>query len=84
MRDSVMTKRSIISITFQQCVDEEGWIISDLRIYKSRPLSRNQLQKLNMPSNAHNSTDTTRSWTKLPPKEVEFQDFSNNMHIQAI
>jgi hypothetical protein len=25
-----------------------------------------------MPSNVHNSANTTRNWTKLPPKEVQF------------
>ena len=46
----------------------------DLRIYKSRSMSRNQLRKFNMPSNAHNSANT-----KLPLKEMKFQELSNNM-----
>jgi hypothetical protein len=37
-----------------------------------------------MPSNAHNSTNTTQNWTKLPSKEVKFQELSNNMQIKAI
>ena len=46
----------------------------DLKIYKSRSMSRNQLRKFNMPSNAHNSANT-----KLPLKEMKFQELSNNM-----
>ena len=45
---------------------------------------RNQPQNLNMPSNAHNFANTTRIRTKLLPKEVKYQEFSNNMMIKAI
>ena len=37
-----------------------------------------------MPTNAHNSTNTTRNWTKLPPKEVKFQELYKNMMIKVI
>ena len=62
-----------------KCVDEEDWIRTNLRMCKNRSIYRNQLQKLNLTSNAHNSTNTTQNWTKLPPKEMKFQELSNNM-----
>ena len=46
-------------------------------------MSKNQLQKLNMPSNAQNVVNTIGNWTKIPLKEVKFQDFSNNMQIKS-
>ena len=58
-------------IACQQCVDEEDWIIIDLIICKSRSMSRNQLHKLNMPSNAHNFANKLRNWTKLTTKRSE-------------
>jgi len=61
-------------------LDEEDQFIIILRICKSRSMSRNQVQKLNLHSNAHNSTNTTWNQTiRKPPKEVKFQEFFNNM-----
>ena len=71
-------------IAFQQCQDEEDYIITNLKICKIRSLSRNQLQKLDMPENASNFASKTRNSTKLPPKEVKFQKFPNNMHIKEL
>ena len=34
---------------------------------------RNELQKPNMPSNAHNIANTTWNWTKLPPNKYNFE-----------
>ena len=42
-------------------------------------MSKNQLQKLDMPADAHNIVNTSRNWTKVPQKEVKFQGFSKNM-----
>ena len=72
------TKRSTISIAFQQCIDEEDGITTDFKICKSRSLFKNQLQKLKLPSNAHNLVNSTWYWTIPPPKEVEFKELSNN------
>ena len=47
-------------------------------------MSRNQQQKLAMPSDAHDSTNSTQHWTKLPSKEAKFQELPNNMQIKAI
>ena len=44
--------------SFQQC-DEKDWLENELRMCKSRLLSRNQLQILNLPPNAHNFANTT-------------------------
>ena len=65
-------RTNAISMVFRQCVDEEDHIKTNLCIYKSRSLSRNQVQKLNLPSNAHNFANTTRTWTKVLPKELKF------------
>ena len=43
--------------------------------YWAPMMSKNKLQKLNMPSNAHNYANTTWNWTKLPPKKVTIQEF---------
>lgn len=56
-----------ISINLQQCVDREDRIKTDLRICKSRSMFRNQLQILNLPSNALNYANTTWNWINLPP-----------------
>ena len=37
-----------------------------------------------MPSNAHSSNNATQNWTKLAPKEVKFQELSNNMQMKEI
>jgi hypothetical protein len=44
----------------------------------------NQPQNLKMPSIAHNFANTTQNQTKLLPKEVKYQELSNNMLIKAI
>ena len=63
-------------------VDEEDWIIIDLKICKIRSISRNQLQKLNLHSNAHNSANKTWNQTiGRPPKEVKYVDQSNLINI---
>ena len=53
-------------------VDEEDQIKTDLN-YKSRSMFKNQLPKLNLHSNAHNSAYTTRNRTKLPQIIKAFQ-----------
>jgi hypothetical protein len=37
-----------------------------------------------MPSNARDYADTTHNWTKLSPKQMKFQEFSNKVHVKAI
>ena len=56
-------------------LDEEHWIRFKLGICKSRSMSRNQLQKLNLHSNAHNYVYITRNQTKLPQKGEIFKSF---------
>ena len=56
-------------------LDEEDWSITHLGICESRSMSRNELQKLNLYSNAHNTTSTTRNQTKLPQKRWNFKNF---------
>ena len=67
---------------YQQYACENNRIKTDLKICKSRSLCTNQLHKLNMPSNLHNNVDTTRNQTKLPPKEVKFQEQYDKYWIQ--
>ena len=54
---------------------EQDRIMIDLKICKSELLSRYQLHNLDLPSNAHNSTNAIRNWTKLPPKQQKFKSF---------
>ena len=62
----------------------EDQIKINLRICKSRLISKNELQYFSLPSNAQNSTNTTLNWKKkLPPKEVNFQELSSNMKIKG-
>ena len=70
-----------MSIAFQQCVGEEDWVIVHLKLCKSRSLSRNQPQKLDMSSNANNFANPNWNATKIPPKEAKVQELSNNMQI---
>ena len=49
-----------MSIAFEECVDEEDWIIIDLKTCENRSLKRNQLQKLDLSLNVDSFADTTR------------------------
>ena len=86
MRSTI--ERSAIPISFQQCVDEEDWIRTDLKVCKSRSISRNQLHKINLPSNALNSANITRGWTKTSTKRSEcsraFQQYANQTKLTNI
>jgi hypothetical protein len=66
-------KWGVISLAFQQYANENDRCRRDLTMCKSRSMSWNQLQKLDQPSNIHNSVDTIEKWAKLPPNEVKFQ-----------
>lgn len=74
-----------MSIALQQCVDEKDHIIIDLKLYRSRSLFRNQLQKPDMSSNVNNFANTTWNATKLLPKESEissdFQQYANQSNM---
>ena len=73
-----------MSIAFEECVDEEDWIIIDLKTCENRSLKRNQLQKLDLSLNVDSFADTTWNLTKLPPNNVKFQELSNNMQIRKL
>ena len=81
-------KKRDLNIYFQQCVDEEDRIRTDLKICKSISIYGNQLHQINLPSNALNFAITTWNWIKTTTKKSEFsrafQRYPNQTNLTII
>ena len=74
-----------MSIAFQQCVDEEDHIITNLKLYKVDRCLEINCKKLDMSLNVNNFANTTWNATKVLPKESEissvFQQYANQSNM---